>query len=149
MATVVLVGTLDTKRSEYEWLRGRVLSHDVDVLTVDAGVLGEPRTSADIGREDVARAAGVDLDALRRGEDRGKAVEAMARGAASVLTRLHSEERLDAVLGLGGSGGSSLVTTAMHALPIGVPKLMVSTLACGDTRPYVAGLDIAMMGRVP
>ena len=69
----------------------------------------------------------------------------MTRGAAEIVRRLHAEGRLDAILGLGGSGGSSLVTAAMQALPIGVPKLMVSTVASGDTRPYVGTVDIAMM----
>ena len=82
---------------------------------------------------------------LAQSGDRGAAVEAMGRGAGEVLKRLHNEGRLDGVLGLGGSGGSSLVTQAMRELPVGVPKLMVSTMASGDTRPYVGAVDITMM----
>jgi uncharacterized protein (UPF0261 family) len=82
---------------------------------------------------------------LVAGNDRGVAIEAMARGAAIVLERLHAEGRVDGVLGLGGSGNSTIIAQAMRALPVGVPKLLVSTVASGDTRPYVGAVDIAMM----
>ncbi len=96
-------------------------------------------------REEVAAAAGADVGALAAAGDRGAAVETMARGAAEVVQRLHAEGRLDAIGGLGGSGGSSLATYAMRQLPIGVPKLMVSTVASGDTSPYVGSVDVTMM----
>jgi uncharacterized protein (UPF0261 family) len=114
------------------------------VLLVDVGVYA-PQVEPDISREEVARAAGENAGALAAAGDRGAATEAMGRGAAALLTRLHGEGRLDGVLGIGGSGGSSIVTTAMRALPVGVPKLMVSTLASGDTRPYVGAVDVTMM----
>jgi len=142
--TVVLVGTLDTKGHEYAFLRDRVREQGADVLLVDAGVF-EPQIEPDISREEVARAGGADAAELAAGGDRGAAVAAMARGAEATLKRLHEEGRLDAVLGLGGSGGSSIATAAMRALPVGVPKLMVSTLASGDTRPYVGAVDVTMM----
>ncbi len=148
MATVVLLGTLDTKGAEYAWLRERIEAAGCDVVQVDAGILGEPGARAapdDIGREDVARAAGASLANLVAANDRGSAVAAMAAGAARIVTRLHEEGRLQGILGLGGSGGTSLVTQAMQALPVGVPKLMVSTVASGDTRPYVGSVDITMM----
>jgi uncharacterized protein (UPF0261 family) len=144
MATVVLVGTLDTKGIEYAYLRDRVREHGCDVLLVDAGILGEPLAEPDVTREEVAQAAGADVRALAHAGDRGAAVETMARGAAAVVERLHAEGRLDGVAGLGGSGGSSLVTYAMRQLPVGVPKLMVSTVASGDTRPYVGASDVTM-----
>jgi uncharacterized protein (UPF0261 family) len=144
MATVVLVGTLDTKGVEYAYLRDRVREHGCDVLLVDAGILGEPLTEPDVTRQEVASAAGADVKALADAGDRGAAVETMARGAAEVVKRLHAEGRLDGVAGLGGSGGSSLVTYAMRQLPVGVPKLMVSTVASGDTRPYVGATDLTM-----
>ena len=144
MATVVLVGTLDTKGLEYEYLRERLQAHGVETILVDAGVLGEPRSKPDVGREEVARAAGADVDALAAADDRGAAVETMARGAAAIVTALHSEGRLDGVLALGGSGGTAVATEAMRALPVGVPKLMVSTMASGDTRPYVGASDVTM-----
>jgi uncharacterized protein (UPF0261 family) len=135
VATVVLLGTLDTKGDEYAWLRDRLLGHGVDVLLVDAGVQ-EPAIAADVR---VADEAHVEWG------DRGAAVEALGRAAAQVLQRLHAEGRVDAVLALGGSGGTSLATEAMRALPVGVPKLMVSTMASGDTRPYVGAVDVTMM----
>lgn len=115
------------------------------MLLVDAGILGEPAVEPGVSRHDVAAAAGTDVAALAAGGDRGAAVEAMGRGAAEIVERLHAEGRLDAVAGLGGSGGSSLVTYAMRRLPVGVPKLMVSTVASGDTRPYVGAVDVTMM----
>lgn len=146
MVTVVLLGTLDTKGREYAFLRDEIRANsDCDVLMVDAGVLGEPRTGADISRDEVAAAAGTTVADLVAANDRGAAVAAMAEGAAKVVTRLFEEGRLQGILGLGGSGGSSLVTHAMQALPVGVPKLMVSTVASGDTRPYVGAIDITMM----
>jgi uncharacterized protein (UPF0261 family) len=145
MATVVLVGTLDTKGDEYAYLADRVREHGVDVILVDAGIVGAPRGTPDISREDVAAAVGADVTALASAGDRGAAVETMARGAAEVVSKLHADGRLDAIGGLGGSGGSSLVTYAMRTLPIGVPKLMVSTVASGDTSPYVGSVDVTMM----
>ena len=145
VATVVLVGTLDTKGPEYDFLRDRLKEHGVDIILVDGGVLGEPRAEPDVSREEVAQAAGADVDELAAAEDRGAAVGTMGRGAGEVLKRLYEEGRLDGVIGLGGSGGSSLVTQAMRELPVGVPKLMVSTVAAGDTRPYVGAVDVTMM----
>ena len=145
MATVVLVGTLDTKGREYDYLRERLRGHGVDTILVDGGVLGEPLAEADVPREEVAEAAGADFRSLAEAGDRGAAVETMARGAAEIVKGLHAEGRLDAVLALGGSGGTALATEAMRALPVGVPKLMVSTMASGDTRPYVGASDVAMM----
>jgi uncharacterized protein (UPF0261 family) len=143
--TVVLVGTLDTKGREYAYLRDRVREHGVDVILVDAGVLSPPPVEPDVTRDEVARAAGADVGQLAAAGDRGAAVETMALGAAEVVKRLHADGRLDGVAGLGGSGGSSLVTYAMRELPVGVPKLMVSTVASGDTRPYVGAVDVTMM----
>lgn len=146
MATVVLLGTLDTKGVEYAYLRDQIESQGTcDVIMVDAGILGEPTTRADIGRQEVAGAAGTTIDRLVSDHDRGAAVAAMAHGAREVVSRLFAEGRLQAILGLGGSGGSSLVSEAMRGLPVGVPKLLVSTVASGDTRPYIGAVDIAMM----
>ena len=144
MPTVVLAGTLDTKGHEFDFLRDRVREHGVDVLLVDVGVY-PPQVEPDISRDEVARAAGEEVQALADAGDRGAATTAMGRGAAALLQTLHEQGRLDGVLGLGGSGGSSIVTTAMRALPVGVPKLMVSTVASGDTRPYVGAVDVTMM----
>jgi uncharacterized protein (UPF0261 family) len=144
MPTVVLVGTLDTKGVEYGFLRDRIKEAGVDVLLVDCGVLGEPQVDADVSREDVAAAAGADHAALVAAGDRGAAVDAMGRGAAAVLARLHSEGKVDGVAAVGGSGNSSIAAQAMRDLPVGVPKLIVSTVASGDTRPYVGAVDVTM-----
>jgi uncharacterized protein (UPF0261 family) len=140
VATVVLLGTLDTKGHEYAFLRERLREHGVDVLVVDAGV-GEP-----VGIEpDVPRTELVPNAAeLWESRDRGAAVTAMGEGAARVVKRLHEEGRLDGILALGGSGGSSIAAAAMRELPVGVPKLIVSTLGSGDTRPYVGASDVSM-----
>ncbi|HEY8600972.1 MAG TPA: Tm-1-like ATP-binding domain-containing protein [Thermomicrobiales bacterium] len=144
-ATVVLLGTLDTKGEEYTYLARQVRAAGCDVILIDAGSLGPPLAEPTIGRDEVARAATADAVALAMAGDRGAAIAAMARGAAVVVGRLYAEGRLHGILGLGGSGGTALVTEAMRALPIGVPKLMVSTVASGDTRPYVGATDITMM----
>lgn len=145
MPTVVLIGTLDTKGVEYTYIRERLGEHGVDVCTVDVGILGEPRAAADITREQVAELAGSSISELVAAGDRGKAVSAMGDGAARLVTDLHAQGKLDGILGLGGTGGTTLVTRAMRELPVGVPKLMVPTVASGDTRPYVGATDIAMM----
>lgn len=148
MASVVLLGTLDTKGEEYRWLRDRLRRYAVEVVIVDTGVAGDPLIPADIPRAEVARAAGEDLERLRATGDRGIAVTAMARGAAEVMVRLHAEGRVDGVLAVGGSGGTSIASRAMRELPLGIPKLMVSSMAAGDVSPYVGSADITMMHSV-
>jgi uncharacterized protein (UPF0261 family) len=145
MPTVVLLGTLDTKGVEYEFLRTQLSRAGVDTIVVDAGVFGAAGVTPTISCTEVAENAGVSITDLRDAGDRGAAVTAMAEGAIVVLQNLHAEGRLDAVLAMGGSGGTSLAARAMRALPVGVPKLIVSTVASGDTRPYVGARDIAMM----
>ena len=145
MATVVLLGTLDTKGEEYDFLRRKVREEGASVLLVDTGVLGAPLAQPDISRQEVAEAAGANAQELAESGDRGAAVEAMARGAAEIVKELYSQGRLDAVLALGGSGGTAIATQAMRELPVGVPKLVVSTMASGDTRPYVGAVDITLM----
>jgi uncharacterized protein (UPF0261 family) len=114
------------------------------VLLVDTGVLGEPLVEHDVTREEVARAGGSDHAELAEAADRGVAMEAMGRGAAALLVRLHGEGRVDGVAAIGGSGNSSIAARAMRELPVGVPKLIVSTVASGDTRPYMGAVDITM-----
>jgi uncharacterized protein (UPF0261 family) len=148
MATVVLLGTLDTKGHEYAYLAERLREQGVETLIVDAGVF-EPRIEPeglepDVSRRDVAAAAGAEVDALAAAGDRGAAVEAMARGAAEIVERLHAEGRLDGIVSVGGSGNSSIAGIAMRGLPVGVPKLIVSTVASGDTRPYMGASDVTM-----
>jgi uncharacterized protein (UPF0261 family) len=145
---VVLLGTLDTKGHEFLFVRNLLEQAGVKTLTIDAGVLQPPAIAADIPREDVFRAAGTTLEAVRREGDRGQAIEAAALGASKIVSELHRQRRVDGVLGLGGSAGTTIATAAMRALPFGVPKLMVSTLASGQVRPYVGVRDILMMPSV-
>ena len=145
MPTVVLLGTLDTKGAEYAFLRDRLREHGVDVIVVDAGIFEPAGLEPDVSRQEMARAAGADVAALAAAADRGAAVTAMAAGAEEVVRRLHADGKLDGILALGGSGGTSIGTRAMRALPVGVPKLMVSTVASGNTRVYVGAVDVTMM----
>jgi uncharacterized protein (UPF0261 family) len=146
--TVVLVGTLDTKGDEYAYLRDRLKLQGTNTLLVDVGTLEPPRTEPDIDRREVAAAAGVDLDELVSARDRGRAVSAMAAAAAALVRRLYDEGRCDGVLAAGGSGNTAIATSAMQALPVGVPKLMVSTVAAGNTRDYIGASDVALMASV-
>jgi uncharacterized protein (UPF0261 family) len=142
---VVIVGTLDTKGAEVGFARDVIEAQGIDTHLVDMGVMGEPTISPDTPASAVATAAGTTLETLRENADRGEAMEAMGEGARAVAERLHEEGELDGILGLGGSGNTSIATTAMRALPVGVPKFMVSTMASGDTEPYVGSRDIAML----
>ncbi len=145
MATVVLLGTLDTKGIEYDYVRTKIQATGCATILIDAGILGTPLTQPDISREEVAKAAGVDLAKLVEAKDRGASVEAMANGAESIVQDLYAKGQLQGIFGVGGSGNTTIVTQAMQALPVGVPKLVVSTVASGDTRPYVGATDITMM----
>jgi uncharacterized protein (UPF0261 family) len=143
--TVAVVGTLDTKGDEFRYLKEQIEAEGVRTLVINAGIVGVPRFEPDIGADEVAVAAGTTLKTLRDRNDRGDAVTAMARGVAVVARRLYDEGRIHAVVSLGGSAGTTIGTSAMRALPVGVPKLMVSTLASGDMSPYVDTKDIATM----
>jgi uncharacterized protein (UPF0261 family) len=143
--SVVIIGTLDTKSEEIGFARDVIQSEGIDVHVVDAGVVGEPGFEPDTAASAVAEAAGTSLDHLRDEADRGEAMQAMGEGAAAIAQQMHEAGTLDGVLGLGGSGNTSIATTAMRALPVGVPKLMVSTMASGDIEPYVGPKDIMML----
>jgi uncharacterized protein (UPF0261 family) len=144
-ATVVLVGTLDTKGDEYAFLRDRLRGAGIATLTVDVGTQGSPRLEPDVSREEVAAAGGFDVAGLT---DRGAAVQAMCAAAPVVVRRLFDEGRCQGVLAAGGSGGTAIATAAMRALPVGVPKLAVSTMASGDTSAYVDVSDVLLMPAV-
>ena len=110
--------------------------------------MSPPRLEADIPREEVGAETGVDPAALAEAGDRGAAIGAMAGAAAALARRLYDKGRIDGVLSAGGSGNTAIATAAMQALPVGVPKLMVSTMAAGDTSDYVGGVDVTMMASV-
>lgn len=145
---VLLIGTLDTKGVEFQFVRDQLSAAGVATLTVDAGVQGAPHFAPDVGREQVFAAAGTSLAAVQREADRGKAVEAAARGVTKLALELHAQGKVDGILGLGGSAGTTIATAAMRALPFGVPKLMVSTLASGQVKHYVGVRDILMLHSV-
>ncbi len=142
---VAVLGTLDTKGAETLYVKECVTGAGQPAVVIDTGVQGAPSVPPDVTREAVAEAGGASLAALREAGDRGEAVTAMGRGAAAVVADLHRSGRLAGVIGLGGSAGTSIAAAAMRALPVGLPKLIVSTLASGDTRPYVGERDVTLM----
>lgn len=144
MATVGLVGTLDTKGAEYAWLRDRLREQGVDVMAIDVGSFSVS-PMADVTSDEVITAAGKDSAELRERRDRGQMMTVMGAGAAAVVRRLFDQGKLHGLLAVGGSGGSSVAAAAMQALPIGVPKLLVSTMASGDVKPYVGEVDSTLM----
>ncbi|AYG02874.1 Tm-1-like ATP-binding domain-containing protein [Gryllotalpicola protaetiae] len=148
MPTVVLAGTLDTKGPEYEFVRTRLREAGVDVVLVDTGVLGSPSIEPDIPRDRVAAAAQEDLEALTERHDRGAAISVMSRGLTAVVAGLRREGRCDGALALGGTGGTSLASAAFRQLPLGVPKIIVSTAASGNTSAYVGETDLVLMPSV-
>ncbi len=144
MATIAILGTMDTKGDEHAFVAEQIRARGHQVLVIDVGALEEPRLKPDVTRYEVARAAGVDLAALVAKRDRGEAVKAMSEGAPVVLARLVNEGKIAGVISLGGGGGTAIGTAAMRALPVGFPKVMVSTLASGNTAQYVGVKDIVM-----
>jgi len=145
MVAVALVGTLDTKGADYAFLAGRLRAAGAQVIVIDAGT-GEPDGLApDIDGEAVAAAAGTTRAELRAAADRGRAVTEMGRGAAAVVADLVAQGRVGGVLAAGGSGGSSIAAQVMAGLPVGLPKLLVSTMASGDVSPYVGAKDVCIM----
>jgi uncharacterized protein (UPF0261 family) len=142
---VAIIGALDTKGAEYALLKQQIEGQGVGTLMIDVGIFGEPPFAPDISAAEVAKAGGADRAALAAANDRGKAVGAMAAGAAIILKRLYDDGRVHGAIAMGGGGGTTLGSIAMQPLPIGAPKLIVSTVASGDTSAYVGVKDIAMM----
>ena len=143
--TVVITGSLDTKGKEFSFLRELIQKEGLETLVIDFGVMGEPAFAPDITRQEVAKAGGGDLPRLASGEHKDEAMRVMAAGLAVVVRRLFDQGRLDGIIGMGGGGGTSLSTMAMRALPVGVPKVMVSTLGGGDVSAYVGTRDITFI----
>jgi uncharacterized protein (UPF0261 family) len=150
--TVVLIGTLDTKGREYAFVRDRLREAGVDVLVADVGVLREPPFEPDVSAAEVARLAGRELHSLRfarEGSDtRARALAVMGQGAAALLRRLHAERRCDGALGVAGSGGSTVIAEAMRALPVGVPKLLVTTMVASSAGDYIGTRDLCLLNPV-
>jgi uncharacterized protein (UPF0261 family) len=145
MATIAVLGTLDTKGHEHAFVAERIRARGHRALLVDVGTGGEPAVTPDITRAEVAAAGGIDLAPLAARRDRGECVTAMTKAAPRLLEKLIAAGRIDGVISLGGGGGTAIASAAMRPLPIGFPKLIVSTLASGNTAHYVGTSDIAMM----
>jgi uncharacterized protein (UPF0261 family) len=148
MRSVLLFATLDTKGREADYIRVLLQSWNVPVTLVDVGSLGTPAVTADVTRDRLFALAGSSLERVRQRADRGDAVTLAAAGAARLAREAHAKGELTGVLGLGGSAGTTIGTAAMKALPLGVPKVMVSTLASGMVRQFVGDKDIFMMNAV-
>lgn len=143
--TIVVVGSLDTKGPEFAFVQSLLERNGLDVLLVDFGVLKDPPMPAGFSSAEVARAGGGDLDVLRSSRDKAEAMRVMSTGLAATVRSLHSQGRLDGILGMGGTGGTAIATAAMRELPVGVPKVMVSTIGSGDMSPYLGSRDITVI----
>ena len=146
--SIYLIATLDTKGVEAGWIRESLMRQGHRVTLVDVGSSGDPQVDPDIDRAMVFEVAGTSWSVVRSDQDRGEAVAAAARGVAQLI-RQHADQGLvEGVLSIGGSAGTSIGTSAMRALPLGIPKVMVSTMASGQVRPYVADKDLCMINSV-
>lgn len=143
---ILMLGTFDSKGDEYAFLRERILACGCDVVSINAGIDGSTNLfPIDIESETVADAGGESLARLRERRDRGHAMSVMNAGAAVLVRKMYDDGDFDGIIGMGGSGGTGIVTSAMRTLPVGVPKFCVSTLAAGDISPFVGTKDIVMM----
>jgi len=144
--TIAVIGAFDTKGREYAFLREQIVARGHDVVAINTGVLGTTDLfQVDVEAAEVAAAGGGDLQALRDKKDRGEAMKVMCAGAPVIVKSLHDQGKIDGIIGMGGTGGTTVVTAGMRALPVGVPKVCVSTAASGDTSAYVGTKDITMI----
>jgi uncharacterized protein (UPF0261 family) len=145
---VYLFGTLDTKGAELDFLRELIRQAGLEAVLVDVGCLGTPTVTAEILREAVFEAAGSTLAAAREQGERGVAIRLAAAGVAAITRAAMASGHIEGALAIGGSAGSTIGAAALRELPLGVPKVLVSTLAAGQTRPYVGGKDITLVNPV-
>ena len=148
MKTIVVLGTLDSKGAEHAYVAELIRLRGHRALLIDVGTGGEPTVMPDISRHEIAAAGDLDLGEIMSRGDRGECVTAMSEAAPILLSMLHARGGIDGIISLGGGGGTAIATAAMRALPIGFPKLMVSTLAAGNTAHYLGTSDITMMPSV-
>lgn len=142
--TLIIIGALDTKGEDFAFVKEEVKRRGHIPLVVDTSIVGDPYFKPDISSAQVAEAGDVNIDQLRKKSDKGFAMEVMTKGVAEVVRKLYTEGRADGVFSMGGSAGTSIGTSAMRVLPVGIPKLMVSTVASGDVKPYVGIKDVVM-----
>ncbi|MCA9065938.1 MAG: Tm-1-like ATP-binding domain-containing protein, partial [Planctomycetaceae bacterium] len=145
MGTIAVLGTLDSKGDEHQFIASEIRRLGHRPVLIDVGTGSVPTVAPDITREQVVAAAGIDLTEALSRNDRGECVAAMSRAAPRLLEQLQQEGRIDGVISLGGSGGTAIAASAMRSLPIGFPKLIVSTMASGNTSHYMGTRDITMM----
>lgn len=151
MPRVLVIATLDTKEQEATYLCRVIRENGVEAVLMDVGILAPPRdVRPDISREEVALTAGVPIDELLKGGNKGKCIESMIVGAKKLAKELYEQGKFAGVIGIGGAQGTNIATSVMRELPFGVPKLMVSTIACGKTTfgPFVGTKDVTMMHSV-
>lgn len=141
--TIAIAGTLDSKGAEFLYVKSVIESLGLKTFTIHSGVF-EPMFAPDVSNIEVAEAAGADIREIAARKDRSAGTEVLAQGMEKIVPKLYAEGKFDAIMSFGGTGGTSIVTAGMRALPIGVPKLMVSTVASGNTAPYVGTSDIIM-----
>jgi uncharacterized protein (UPF0261 family) len=144
MAKIAVLGTLDTKGAEHGFVAELIRARGHEVVLIDVGSGSAPTVRPDVSREEVAAAGGVDLVGIQARQDRGEAVTAMSKAAGVYLAGLVEAGEVQGVISLGGGGGTAIGTAAMRELPVGFPKVMVSTLAAGNVAPYVGTKDIVM-----
>ena len=142
---IAVIGALDTKGDEFLFVKKKIEKQGYTALVINVGIVDDPGFEPEVSADTVARAADSSLAILKDKSDRGLAIETMAKGIGQVITDLFSADRIQAVISMGGSAGTEIGTAGMRALPLGVPKVMVSTLASGDTKPYVGTRDIVMV----
>jgi uncharacterized protein (UPF0261 family) len=147
---IAIIGTLDTKGHEVAFIRDQIQARGHQTWVIDPGVLGQPAIEADWSREEVARAGGRELAGLIDAGDKGQAIQTMIDGTRQIVVRLYAEGKLGGVIAVGGGQGTAIGTTAMQALPLGVPKVMVSTMVSGQNlfEPYVGTTDVTLMHSV-
>jgi uncharacterized protein (UPF0261 family) len=146
-AAVFAVATMDTKAEELDWVAACLRKANVTVITVDVSTAKVTEAAADVAATEVLAASGQSWDAVHS-LDRGTAVNQMSEAFRGWLMQQYENGKVAGVIGLGGSGGTAIVTSGMRALPIGLPKLMVSTMASGNTAPYIDSSDICLMPSV-
>ncbi len=147
--TVLIVGAMDTKGADFAFVQQLIEQQGVKTLVVDFGVLGEAvAIHPDIFRDEVAKAGGGDLKTMQAEQKKDYCMETMTKGLIKVVQKLYDEGKVDGILGMAGSGGSSIACAAMRALPVGFPKLIVSTVASGDVSAYVGIKDIMMVSSI-
>lgn len=146
--TIAIIGTIDTKENDYRFLKGWIEALGAATLVINTGIMDKPDMQVDVSAEEVAVAGGTSCEQLRKAGDFQKSIEVMSKGSAIIVKELYERKKINSIVSVGGSNNTLISTSAMRALPIGVPKLMVTTLAPGDTRPYVQDSDIIMMPSV-